>query len=125
MKKSEIKHLDLLSFKNVMENDRPTIIKFFNPKCHLCDGLRPIYDELNQKYSDVFDFAKLNVVKNIKIAKVFKIDGVPELFVVKKDFIQMIPYPDDDIADPISGYPKDYIIEHLEKIKHILKQMEE
>jgi thiol-disulfide isomerase/thioredoxin len=107
-----------------MGNHRPTVIKFFNPKCYLCDGLRPIYEELSQKYSDVFDFAKLNVVKNIKIAKVFKIDGVPELFVVKKDFVQSIPYPDDDIADPISGYSKDYIIEHLEKIKHIFKQMD-
>jgi thiol-disulfide isomerase/thioredoxin len=125
MKRNEIKHLDLLSFKQMMNDERPTVVKFFNPKCHLCVGLSPIYEQLNEQYGDFYDFAKLNTTKHPKIARVFKIEGVPELFVIMKDFVQQIPYPDDDLADPNCGYPKDYIVEHLEKIKELLSHMQQ
>lgn len=125
MKNANIKHLDLSSFKQAMNDDRPTVVKFFNPSCHLCNGLSPIYNELCTLYGDHFDFAKLNVAKHPRIAKVFKIQGVPELFVVKKDFVHQIPYPDDDHADPNSGYTKEYIVENLRKIKYLINQMEE
>jgi thioredoxin 1 len=120
MRKCEIKHLDLQSFKDAMNDDKPTVVKFFNPTCHLCNGLSPIFNELSNQYCDVFNFAKLNVVKHPRVAKVFKIEGVPELFVIKKDFVNQIPYPDDDNSDPRSGYTKDYIEFHLDKIAEIL-----
>ena len=123
MIKFEIKQLDLESFKQAMNSDTPTLVKFYNPSCHLCNGLRPIFADLQQTYGDRLKFAKLNVVKHPRIAKVFKIEGVPELFVIKKDFVQQIPYPDDDIADPHCGYPKQYIIDHLEKTIDIFNYM--
>ena len=114
MQKFDIKHLNLPSFKEMMGRDRPTIVKFFNPTCHLCNGLNPIFEQLCQ----------LNVAKHPRVAKVFKIEGVPELFIIKKDFVQQIPYPDDETASEKSGYSKDYLIQHIEKIKELLSQME-
>lgn len=125
MKNANIKHLDLLSFKQAMNDEKPTVVKFFNPKCHLCVGLAPIFESLCNHYADTYNFAKLNVAKHPKIAKVFKIEGVPELFVVKKDFVYQIPYPDEEETDPKSGYPKIYIIQYLEKMKEVLNSMED
>jgi len=111
MKTNNIKHLNLVSFKEIMDSDVPTIVKFTNPSCHLCDGLKPIFDELQNYYSDTFNFANLNVTKYGSIAKVFKIEGVPEIFVLMKDYAKPIPYPDN--PSPISGYSKEYIIMYL------------
>ena len=124
MKRFDIRHLDLPSFKEMMERDKPTIVKFFNPTCHLCNGLHPIFEQLCQQYGESFDFAKLNVAKHPRVAKVFKIEGVPELFIIKKDFVQQIPYPDDETASEKSGYSKDYLIQHIERIKELLSEME-
>jgi|APGre2960657404_1045060.scaffolds.fasta_scaffold01925_12 thiol-disulfide isomerase/thioredoxin len=124
MKRFDIRHLDLPSFKEMMERDKPTIVKFFNPTCHLCNGLNPIFEQLCQQYGESFDFAKLNVAKHPRVAKVFKIEGVPELFIIKKDFVQQIPYPDDETASEKSGYSKDYLIQHIERIKELLSEME-
>lgn len=123
MIKFEIKQLDLESFKQAMASDKPTLVKFYNPNCYLCNGLRPIFNDLQQTYGNTLNFAKLNVVKHPRIAKVFKIEGVPELFIIKKDFIQQIPYPEDEVADPNSGYSKQYIVDYLEKTIDIFNYM--
>lgn len=116
MIKIEIKQFDLDLLKKAMNSEKPTLVKFYNPNCYLCNGLKPVLTELQNQYDDNFDFAKVNVLKYPKIAKVFKINGVPELFVIKKDFVQQIPYPSDDDADPVSGYPKEYLISHLDNL---------
>jgi thioredoxin 1 len=121
---NNITNLDLLRFKQIMDSKIPTLVKFINPTCHLCKGLSPIFDEIVDEYEHYFDFAVLNVRKFPKIAKVFELDGVPDLIVVKKNYVKKIPYPKDNEVDPISGYPKDYIIKHLENIIEEIEQME-
>jgi thioredoxin 1 len=121
MKRFEIKNVGVSSLKQMMINDKPTIIEFFNPSCHLCSGLAPILEQLCQQYGNHFDFAQLDVAMHPKLAKTFNIKGVPELFIIKKGFVQHIPYPDDETANDESGYSRDYIIKHLEKIKHYME----
>jgi thioredoxin 1 len=125
MKRFDIKHLNVTSFKQMMVNEKPTVIEFFNPSCHLCMGLTPILEQLCQQYGNDFDFAELDVAQHPRVAKTFNIQGVPELFIIKKGFVQQIPYPDDESASEKSGYSKDYIVEHLEKIKQFLNHMED
>lgn len=120
MKNNNIIHLDVASMKEALNGDVPTVVLFFNPSCYLCDGLRPIIEQLQQTYGNFYNFAKLNVVKHPRVAKVFNIDGVPEIYVIKKNYIFNIPYPDDEEMDVKSGYPKEYLIKHLNEIKNSL-----
>ena len=118
MKKSNISELNLALFRQAMNDTKPTIVKFYNPTCHLCVGLTPIYEALSAKYKD-FNFAKFDVTQDStarSISKVFKIDGVPEIYVIMKNYVKNIPYPEEDRVSEISGYPKDYLIEHLDSI---------
>jgi len=118
MKKSNVSELNLALFREAMSGTKPTVVKFYNPTCHLCVGLAPIYDSLSAKYKD-FNFAKFDVTQDStarSIAKVFKINGVPEIYVIMKHYVKNIPYPEDDNASDISGYTKDYLVEHLDTI---------
>ena len=125
MKNHEIKSLDLIAFREAMNDSRPTVVKFYNPNCHLCVGLRPIFKNLASKYQNDFNFATLDVTNgtNSRIAKVFKIDGVPEIYVIMNGYVKNVQYPSDEIANNVSGYPKDYLIQQLDsilsEIKHI------
>lgn len=125
MENHNIIDLDLSAFRDIMDSKIPTVVKFMNPTCHLCKGLSPIYKEISQEFGNYYDFATLNVRKNPKIAKVFEIDGVPDLVVVMKNYVKKIPYPSDDEIDIKSGYPKQYIVKHLKSIMKEIKQMEE
>ena len=64
MKKSNISELNLALFRQAMNDTKPTIVKFYNPTCHLCVGLTPIYEALSAKYKD-FNFAKVNFCSNL------------------------------------------------------------
>ena len=50
-----------------------------------------------------------------KLFNLFKINGVPELFIIHNNKITNIKFPSKVVADPISGYSKEYIIQNLEK----------
>jgi len=118
MKNNNVSELNLALFRQAMNDTRPTVVKFYNPTCHLCAGLAPIYDSLSTKYKD-FNFAKFNIMQDStarSISKVFKIEGVPEIYVIMKNYVKNIPYPEEDRVSQTSGYPKDYLIEHLDSI---------
>ena len=51
--------------------------------------------------------------------KLFKIDGVPEIFIIDNGEVYNVKYPED--PNPISGYSKDYIIQHLEGFSNTLR----
>ena len=87
----------------------------------MCNGLRPIFKNLASKYKDDFNFGTLDVTANSRIAKVFKIDGVPEIYVIMNGYVKNIKYPDEDRASEKSGYPKDYLIEQLDIILNEIK----
>jgi len=44
------------------------------------------------------------------------VEGVPEIYVIMKNYVKNIPYPEEDRVSQTSGYPKDYLIEHLDSI---------
>lgn len=121
MKNDDIKNLNLTTFREAMNANKPTVVKFYNPSCHLCKGLKPIFKNLAFKYNNDFNFGMLDVTANSRIAKVFKIDGVPEIYVIMNGYVKNIKYPDEDIASEKSGYPKDYLIEQLDIILNEIK----
>lgn len=121
----KISNFDIALLSNALNKDKPTVVKFMNPTCHLCTGLAPIYVDIANEFSSEFEFAKINVRQFPKVAKVFKIEGVPDLFVVKKNYVKQIPYPPDELIDDVSGYSKQYIVDYLYKILAELNDLEE
>ena len=116
LNKSSIKQLTINHFDVVSNSDKPYVIKLYSPTCHLCVALRPIYNDICEKYKDTFNFGSINVVKEKKLADAFEIEGVPELFIIHKQKVYTIPYPEQD-PDPKSGYSYDYIIKHLDNFE--------
>jgi len=108
-----VKELGFTDFDEITKSDKPYVVKFTNPTCHLCKALKPIYAKIADSYSDKFNFGNVNTRVERKLTKLFAIDGVPELFIISEDSVYNIPYPEDD-PDPSSGYSEEYIIEHLE-----------
>lgn len=98
----KIKQINDTNFSDVLKGcSKPLVIKFYNPTCHLCDGLKPVYKQLSSMY-DNYEFAECNSKQSKMIFKFFKISGVPTLYVVGEDYKKEIPYPEN--PDPESGY---------------------
>jgi len=110
-----VKELTIEDFDEITKSDKPYVIKFYSPTCHLCKGLKPIFNEIAESYKDKFYFGTINSRTQRKLFQLFRIDGVPEIFVVYNNKLKNIKYPSSVIADPVSGYSKDYIIQNLEK----------
>ena len=108
---SLIKEIGLQDFDEVAKSEKPYIIKFTNSTCHLCKELKPIFEEIAEEFKQNFKFGNVNSKKERQLFNMFKIDGVPEIFIIYNDNIINMSYPDK--PDPKSGYSKQYIIDHL------------
>jgi thioredoxin-like negative regulator of GroEL len=98
----KIKQINDQNFSTVLKScDKPIVIKFYNPTCHLCSGLKPVYEQLSMMFND-YEFAECNANNSRKMFKFFKVSGVPTVFIVDKDSRKEIPYPQN--PDPDSGY---------------------
>lgn len=82
--------------------DKPLLIKFYNPSCHLCNGMKPIFREICSTFSDDYEFGVVDTTKSNKLSRFFNITGVPHLFIVSNGDKVEIPYPQN--PDPETGY---------------------
>ena len=109
---SIVKDIGLEDFDEVTKSSKPYVLKFTSNTCHLCKELRPIFEQVADEYKNNFNFGNVNSRAQRKLFSLFKIDGVPEIFIISNGNIHNIKYPEK--PDPKSGYSKEYIIEHLE-----------
>jgi thioredoxin 1 len=66
--------------KKVLQSNKPVVVEVYTNSCPHCQQLHPIFEKTAQENNAQFDFYKLNAVKNLDIAKKYKILGVPSLF---------------------------------------------
>ena len=104
-----VKNMKLLSFKKVMESEKPHVIKFTDPNCHFCVALKPLYHKLARELDDIIIFGNVAVAQNPELSVLFIKGGVPTVYVITKDDMHEIPYP----SDPVSGYGYDYLKNYL------------
>jgi len=90
-----------------MNSDKPYVIKFTDPACHLCVELKPVFHKIANEFNDKFIFGNVNIVKNPKLAEIFIDDGVPTIYVFDKENMQEIPFPKE------TGYNYDYLNNYL------------
>lgn len=117
---SNIVEVTFSNFKDtVMEADKPVVIKFTTSTCPLCKGFKPIFERTADDYERTFIFANVNTILQNNLAKFFKIDGVPEVYIVNpkeddpKKRMYLVPYPDK--PSERSGYSEDYFRKQLDK----------
>lgn len=117
---SNIIEITFSNFKDtVMNADKPVVIKFTTSTCPLCKGFKPIFERAAEDYERTFIFGNVNTVLQDNLMKFFKVDGVPEVYIVnpKEDEptkrAYLVPYPTK--GNDRSGFPEDYFRKQLDK----------
>ena len=56
-----IKELGYDDFHEITQSDKPYVITFTNPTCHLCKALKPIISDIAEEYQDKFKFGNIKI----------------------------------------------------------------
>ena len=68
--------------KEVIESDKPVLIDFFATWCGPCKMVSPVVDQIANERSDN-KVCKLDVDKNLDLARTFQVMSVPTLVAMK------------------------------------------
>jgi thioredoxin 1 len=68
--------------KEVVESDKPVLIDFFAVWCGPCKMVSPIVDEIAEERPDI-KVCKLDVDKNMDLARSFQVMSIPTLVAMK------------------------------------------
>ena len=90
--------------KEVIESDRPVLVDFFATWCGPCKMVSPIVDQIAAERPD-FKVCKLDVDKNMDLARQFQVMSVPTLVAMKDGQI---------INKTVGAMPKSAIIKMFE-----------
>lgn len=70
--------------KEVIESDKPVLIDFFATWCGPCKMVSPVVDQIANERPDI-KVCKLDVDKNLDLARTFQVMSVPTLVAMKND----------------------------------------
>lgn len=68
--------------KNILKNNKITLIDFFATWCEPCRMLAPILEEVSNIKKEV-EFCKINVEKNVNLATKYNVEFVPTMIIFK------------------------------------------
>ena len=71
------------TFAEKINSSRPTLVDFHAVWCGPCKMLEPAIKEVHQKLGDKISFLKVDIDKNPKAARAFRIQGVPTLILFR------------------------------------------
>ena len=102
-----ILNMKLKSFKKIIESEKPYVIKFTYPNCHLCVQLKPVFHRIAKEHGEKFMFGNVNIRTNPELSDLFVEDGVPTIYIIDKEKLFEIPDPQE------TGYDYDYLNNYL------------
>lgn len=74
-----------LSFKFIQEITMNTLIDFYADWCGPCIAMKPVFNELEEKYKGKINFEKVNVDENPTEAQKFSVMSIPTFVIKDKD----------------------------------------
>ena len=126
-----IVYVDIMDLESqVLDCPVPVLLKVTRRSCPLCQGLSDVYNELLRRYAGKVRFASMDLDRNERMGEIFKLEGVPTIFLFDNGDALEVPYPRRPSA--VSGYSEHYLVEFLDtylrgesKLKEVLSDKEE
>jgi thioredoxin 1 len=72
-----------MSFADLINSSRPTLVDFTAVWCGPCKMMKPILEEVKKKMGDSVTIIKVDVDKNPAAAEAYNIQGVPTLILFR------------------------------------------
>lgn len=72
-----------MTFQEVINQDKPTLVDFFAHWCGPCKSMLPILEQVKQHVGDSASIIKIDVDKSPEAAAKFQVRGVPTLILFK------------------------------------------
>lgn len=77
-----------VSFKELINSDKPVLVDFYADWCGPCQSLAPVLVELKSEIGEEGTIVKIDVDKNQEIARLYGVRSIPALFIFKNGDIK-------------------------------------